>query len=136
MGWFFKKDISANKESDATAVPDPDPAAEQIPKEIEQNLEALEFLVAGPFDKDKVQSYFALCKKHGKNFDFKTILAFENADPEQLRVQTLLPTHIKAWGMFFELLSKMRPTPATAKFLVEATKRYDQIGPRLQAKRQ
>jgi hypothetical protein len=132
MGWLFKKNTSAKKESDATAVPDP--AAEQIRKEIEQNLEALEFLVAGPFDKDKVQSYFALCKKHGKNFDFKTILAFENADPEQLRLQTLLPTHIKAWGMFFELLSKMRPTPATAKFLMDATKRYDQIGSKLQAK--
>ena len=108
-------------------------AAKEVKKEIEDNLELLHFLATcGPFNLENLQTYFTLCSLHGKEFDSKAVIQWENADQtlggfESLRSQILVPEHLAAWRTFFELLSKMRPTSETAQYLKEAKRRFDQI---------
>lgn len=112
----------------------PDAAILKIQKDIQDNLELLKFLcTCGKFDLEKLRAFMALSAKLGKTFDANAVRQMESANQmiggyEQLRMDVMIPGQMKAYVTFFKLLGDMRPSPATARFLVDAQRQFDAIG--------
>ena len=112
----------------------PDPIAQSIQKQIQDNLELLKFLcTSGKFDRDKLHAFTALSAKLGRPFDADAVRQMEMADStiggyEQLRMETMIPTAMKAHTTFFKILAEMRPNPATVRFLADAQRQFVAIG--------
>jgi hypothetical protein len=112
----------------------PDAATLKIQKELQDNLELLNFLcTCGKFDLEKLRVFMALSAKLGKPFDANAVRQMESANQmigghEQLRMDVMIPGQMKAYMTFFKLLGDMRPSPATAQFLADAQRQFDAIG--------
>ena len=141
MNWLSRL-VAGRKEpkKDEPGGAAPDAAGMLIRKEIQNNLELLKFLsTCGTFNLEKCRSFMALSAQLGKPLDASAVRQLENANQmiggyEKLRVDILIPTLLKSWGIFFKLLADMRPDPGAVQFLKEATRQFDAVGEQLRRK--
>lgn len=129
----FKTETPATPAAPTPKSAPPD-ATLKIQKQIQDNLELLKFLCnCGKFDLDKLRAFTALSAQLGKPFDGNTVRQMESANQmiggyEQLRMEVMIPGQMKAYMTFVKLLADMRPSAATAQFLVDAQRQFDAIG--------
>jgi len=105
-------------------------------KEVEDNLEILNFLsTCGTFNLGQCKSYIALSTKLGKSFDANQVRQLEGADQmvggyERLWIDVLVPTHLETFTTMYTTLIKSMGTHAdasTLKFLSDAQKQFATI---------